>query len=60
MEHDRPCERSQQLPAPDKRLIDGLKQNCERQNDWMTDNLTNKKRLLITVTKDRSKRTNES
>ena len=29
--------RSQQLPAPYKRLIDGLKQNYLRENDWPTD-----------------------
>ena len=28
---------SQQLPAPYKRLIDGLKQNYLRENDWSTD-----------------------
>ena len=29
--------RSQQLPAPYKQLIDGLKQNYLRENDWPTD-----------------------
>ena len=38
--------RSQQLPAPYKRLIDGINQNLLRRNDWTTDNLTNLKRLL--------------
>ena len=28
-----------------KRLIDGLKQNLLRKNDWTSDNLTNNKRL---------------
>ena len=34
----------QQLPAPYKRLIDGINQNLLRENDWTTDNLTNLKR----------------
>ena len=37
---------SQQLPALHKRLIDGLKQNWQRQNDWTTNNLTNNEQLL--------------
>ena len=37
-----PQNRSQQLPAPYKRVIDGLKQNWQRQNEGTTDNLTNK------------------
>ena len=37
-----PQNRSQQLPAPYKRVIDGLKQNWQRQNHWTTDNLTRK------------------
>ena len=36
----------QQLPAPYKRLIDGINQNLLRENDWTTDNLTNLKRLF--------------
>ena len=36
-----PLNRSQQLPAPCKRHIYGLKQNQLRENDWTTDNLTN-------------------
>ena len=48
-----PLNRSQQLPAPYKRLIDEIKQNKLRENDWRTDNLTNNRRLL-----DGSKRTN--
>jgi len=39
-----PLIRSQQLPAPYKRLIDGLKQNWLREDDWTTDNLTNEQR----------------
>ena len=35
-----PLNRSQQLPAPTKRLVDGLKQNLLRENDWTADNLT--------------------
>ena len=35
--------RSQQLPAPYKRLIDGINQNLLRENDWTTDNFTNNK-----------------
>ena len=50
--------RSQQFPAPYKRLIDGIKQNYLRENDWRTDNLTNNRQLL-TVTIDGSKRTND-
>ena len=38
--------RSQQLPAPYKRLIDGIKENLLRENDWTTENLTNLKRLF--------------
>ena len=37
---------SQPLPAPYKRLINGLKQKWKRQNNWTTDNLTINKRLL--------------
>ena len=33
-----PLNRSQQLPAPYKRLIDEIKQNELRENDWRTDN----------------------
>ena len=32
-----PLNRSQQLPAPYKRLIDGIKQNS-RENDWTSEN----------------------
>ena len=39
-----PLNRSQQLPAPYKRLIDEIKQNQE--NDWRTDNLTKNRRLF--------------
>ena len=35
-----PLNRSQHLPAPTKRLFDGLKQNLLRENDWTADNLT--------------------
>ena len=41
-----PLNRSQQLPAPCKWLINGLKQNYVRENDWSTDYLTNNKRLF--------------
>ena len=41
-----PLNRSQQLPAPYRTLIDGLKQNYLRENDWTTDNLTNNKWLF--------------
>ena len=41
-----PLNRSQQLPAPYKRLIDEIKKNYLRENDWRTDNLTNNKRLF--------------
>ena len=41
-----PRNRSQQLPAPYKLLIDGIKQNWLRENDWTTDNLTNNERLF--------------
>ena len=41
-----PLNCSQQLPAQYKRLIDGLKQNWLRENDWTTDNLTNNKQLF--------------
>ena len=41
-----PLNRSQQLPAPYKRLIDEIKQNQLRENDWTTDNLTNNRRLF--------------
>ena len=37
---------SQQLPAPYKRLIDKIKQNQLREDDWGTDNLTNNRRLF--------------
>ena len=37
--------RSQQLPAPYKQLIDKIKQNLLRENDWKTDNLTNNRRI---------------
>ena len=40
-----PLNSSQQLPAPYKQLIDEIKQNKLRENDWSTDNLTNNKRL---------------
>ena len=42
------CElnRSQKLAALYKRLIDGLKQNKLRENNWTTDTLTANKRLL--------------
>ena len=53
-----PLNRSQQLPAPYKRLIDGIKKNYLRENDWTADNLTNKNDWL-TVTIDGSKRTND-
>ena len=32
-----PLNRRQQLPAPYKRLIDEIKQNWLRENDWRTD-----------------------
>ena len=38
--------RSQQLPAPYKRLIDEIKQNEPEENDWRTDNLTKSRRLF--------------
>ena len=38
--------RSLQLPAPYKRLIDEIKQNQLRENDWTTNNLTNNRRLF--------------
>ena len=41
-----PLNRSQQLPAPYKRLIDEIKQNHLRENYWRTDNLTNNGRLF--------------
>ena len=41
-----PLNRSQQLPAPWKRLIDDIKQNYLRENDRRTDNLTNNRRLF--------------
>ena len=41
-----PLNRSQQLPAPYKRLINEIKQNWLRENDWRTDNLTNNIRLF--------------
>ena len=41
-----PLNRSQQLPAPYKRLTDGLKQNQLQENDCTTDNLTNNTQLL--------------
>ena len=53
-----PLNRSQKLPAPYKQLIDEIKQNYLRENDWRTDNLTNNSQLL-TVTIDGSKRTND-
>ena len=40
-----PLNRVQHLPAQYKWLIDGIKQNWLRDNDWTTDNLTNNKRL---------------
>ena len=33
-----PLIRSQQLPAPYKRLIDNIKQNLLQENDWRADN----------------------
>ena len=53
-----PLNRSQKLPAPYKQLIDKIKQNYLRENDWRTDNLTNNRQLL-TVTIDGSRRTND-
>ena len=41
-----PLNGSQQLPAPYKRLIDEIKQNELRENDWSTDSFTNNKRLF--------------
>ncbi|CAH3106828.1 unnamed protein product, partial [Porites lobata] len=41
-----PLNRSQKLPAPYKQLIDEIKQNYLRENDWRTDNLTNNSQLL--------------
>ena len=38
--------RSKQLAAPYKLLIDGIKQNWLRENDWTTDNLANNRRLF--------------
>ena len=38
--------RSQQSPAPYKRLIDEIKENQLRENDWTTDNLSNNRRLF--------------
>ena len=40
-----PLNRSQQLPAPKKRLIDKIKQNLLREKDWTTDNLTKNRRI---------------
>ena len=34
-----PLNRSQQLPAPCKQLIDGMKRNLLQENDWTTDNI---------------------
>ena len=34
-----PLNRSQQLPAPSKQLIDRMKQNLPQENDWTTDNV---------------------
>ena len=53
-----PLNCSQKLPAPYKQLIDEIKQNYLRENDWRTDNLTDNRQLL-TVTIDGSKRTND-
>ena len=47
--------RSQKLPALSKRLINGLKQDWLQQSEWTTDNLTNNKTTVVTVTKDGSK-----
>ena len=41
----RPLNRSQQLPAPQKRLIDKIKQNLLREKNWTTDNLNNNRRI---------------
>ena len=41
-----PLHRNQQLPALYKRLIDEIKQNYLRENDWTTDNLTNNRQLF--------------
>ena len=41
----KPLNRSQ-LPAPYKRLIDEIKENQLRENDWTTDNLSNNRRLF--------------
>ena len=41
-----PLNRSQQLPAPYKRLIYEIKQNLQRENDSTTDNLTNNRGLF--------------
>ena len=41
-----PLNRSQQLPAPYKRLIYEIKQNLLRENDSTTDNLTNNRGLF--------------
>ena len=41
---------SEQLLAPYKQLIDGLKQNRPRENNWTTDNLTNNQRYTCKCT----------
>ena len=41
-----PLNGSQQLPALYKQLMDGIKQNWLRENEWTTDNLTNGKQLF--------------
>ena len=40
-----PLNRSQQLPAPKKGLIDKIKHNLLRENDWTSDNLLNNRRI---------------
>ena len=41
-----PLSHSQQLTVPCKWLIDEIKQNSLRENDWRTDNLTNNRQLF--------------
>ena len=41
-----PLNISQQLPAPYKRLIDEIKQNYLRDNEWRTDNLIDNRSLF--------------
>ena len=53
-----PLNRSQQLPAPYKRLIYENKQNYLRENDSTNDNLTDNIEDCLTVSIDGSKRTN--